>query len=146
MMPSAVIGQKCTNENLPKKLGSALPPFIWTKSKRTAVFLRRASQSKYMPVCTFVFLLMLTMSTVRKHRLSKGKEGLRRRYIAHDFVLFFHCLPFRTAPLLLKQQMLLLKMSVSTIQSLMNAMKSHIVNLFIVYLYSCEECQVDIVF
>ena len=131
-----------------KKLGKTLPHLIWTKSKRTAVFLRRASQSKYMPVCTFVFLLMLTMSTVRKHRLSKGKEStrLRRRYIAHEDFLFSTCLSFRTAPLLLTRQMLMLKKSVTTKQRLLKAMKSHIVNLFIVYLYSCEERQVDIVF
>ena len=80
---------------------------------------------------------MLTISTIRKHKLSKGKEStrLRRRYIAHEDFFVFHCLPFRAAPLLLKGQMLMLKMSVSTKQRLMNAMKSHIVNLFIVYLW-----------
>ena len=50
-----------------------------------------------MPVCISVLLLMLTMSTLRKHRLSKGKEAtrLRRRYIAHEDFFVFHLSPFQ---------------------------------------------------
>ena len=33
------IGQKYTYENVTKNLGRALPPLIWTKSKRTAAFM-----------------------------------------------------------------------------------------------------------
>ena len=32
------IAQKCTSKKVPKNLGSALLPLIWTKSKRSAVF------------------------------------------------------------------------------------------------------------
>ena len=37
---AAISDQKCTYEKVTKNLGRALPPLIWTKSKRTAVFFR----------------------------------------------------------------------------------------------------------
>ena len=41
------IDQKCTYEKVTNNLGRALPPLIWTKSKRTATFFVKPSLSDF---------------------------------------------------------------------------------------------------
>ena len=94
------VDQKCTYEKVTKNLGRALPPLIWTKSKRTSVFPRETFPNPLWNKQIYLFSQSIQHCTDEKMKflfigsrsdlcltLSVAKSLLLLRHVIHSILM-----------------------------------------------------------